>query len=194
MKMSETWVAALSLAFLGACAGVPTAPSVMALPGTGRSYEDFRIDDSQCRQTALQEVGGVTEDPGVRDAAIGTVIGALAGAAIGGKDGAAVGAGVGLLFGSAAGADAAQNYNYGSQRHYDNVYVQCMYAKGHKVPVSASMVSRGGKAASPYGSGSASGSTSAPAYPPPPPAGPPPSTVPPDYQSPQQPFYYPQPQ
>ena len=186
MNKLKAVFACSSLLLLCACAGVPTAPSVMALPGSGRSYEDFRIDDNQCRQAAFQQVGGVTEDPGVRDAAIGTVVGALAGAAIGGKDGAAVGAGVGLLFGSAAGADAAQNYNYGSQRHYDNVYVQCMYAKGHKVPVSASMVSRGGKAAAPYGSGAA--------YPPPPPSGSPPSTVPPDYQPQPQPFYYPQPQ
>ena len=184
MKLIKIAVVFLLLAFLGGCAGVPTAPSIMALPGTGRSFDDFRFDDTQCRQYAFQQVGGLTEDPGVRDAAIGTVVGALAGAAIGGKDGAAVGAGVGLLFGSAAGADAAQSHNYGSQRQYDNAYIQCMYAKGHKVPVSASMASRSGKTTTPYGSG--------PAYPPPPP-GQPPSSVPPDYQQ-QQPFYYPQPQ
>ena len=186
MKKRKAVVAALPLILLAACAGVPTAPSVIALPGSGRNYEEFRLDDDWCRRVAFQQVGGQTQDPGVRDATIGTVIGALAGAAIGGKDGAAVGAGLGLLFGSASGSDATQSYNYGTQRMYDNAYVQCMYAKGHKVPVSASMVSRGGKAASPYGSGAA--------YPPPPPSGPPPSTVPPDYQLQQQPFYYPQPQ
>ena len=183
MKTFKVAVIFSLLALLGGCAGVPTAPSIMALPGTDRSLDDFRFDDAQCRQYAFQQVGGVTEVPGVRDAAIGTVIGALAGAAIGGKDGAAVGAGVGLLFGSAAGADAAKSHNYGSQRQYDNAYIQCMYAKGHKVPVPASMSSRSGRASAPYGSG--------PAYPPP--QGQPPATVPPDYQ-PQQPFYYPQPQ
>ena len=100
MKTFKVAVIFSLLALLGGCAGVPTAPSIMALPGTDRSFDDFRFDDAQCRQYAFQQVGGVTEDPSVRDAAIGTVIGALAGAAIGGKDGAAVGAGVGLLFGS----------------------------------------------------------------------------------------------
>ena len=185
MNAFKVVAVSLSLALLGGCAGVPTAPSVMALPGSGRSFDDFRADDAQCRQYAFQQVGGVSEDPGVRDAAIGTVVGALAGAAIGGKDGAAVGAGVGLLFGSAAGADAAQSYNYGSQRQYDNAYIQCMYAKGHKVPVPASMASRSGKPVTTYGTGTA--------YPPPPPPGQTPTGVPPDYQS-QQPFYYPQPQ
>ena len=126
---------------------------------------------------------GLAMPPRLGASAWQAAISALAGAAIGGKDGAAVGAGVGLLFGSAAGADAAQSHNYGSQRQYDNAYIQCMYAKGHKVPVPASMASRSGKPATSYGTGTA--------YPPPP--GQPPSSVPPDYQ-PQQPFYYPQPQ
>jgi hypothetical protein len=31
----------------------------------------------------------------------------------------------------------SQNRAYGSQRQYDNAYIQCMYAQGHKVPVPA---------------------------------------------------------
>ena len=73
---------------------------------------------------------------GVRSAVVGTALGALAGAAIGGNSrGAGVGAGVGLLAGSAAGAGAGQQSGYALQRRYDHAYQQCMYAKGHRVPV-----------------------------------------------------------
>ena len=53
--------AALALAgLLGACAYMPTGPSVMALPGTGKSFDQFRADDANCRQYAFQQSGGVS--------------------------------------------------------------------------------------------------------------------------------------
>lgn len=133
-----------ALLALAACTTIPTGPSVMAMPGTGKSFDQFRADDADCRQYAYSQVGGATAndaavDSGVRSAAVGTAVGALAGAAIGGHRGAGVGAGVGLLAGSAAGANAAQASAYGSQRRYDNAYVQCMYAKGDRVPVPGRM-------------------------------------------------------
>lgn len=133
------------LLLLSGCASVPTGPSVMALPGSGRSFEQFRYDESDCRQYAREQTGGADRtgvDAGVRSAAVGTVIGAVAGAAIGGRDGAGVGAGTGLVVGSMAGSGAAQSSSYGSQRGYDNAFIQCMYAKGHKVPVSGTMMSK----------------------------------------------------
>ena len=42
-------VAALLLA---GCATVPTAPGVMALPGSAKSADEFRSDDAACRQAA----------------------------------------------------------------------------------------------------------------------------------------------
>ena len=66
--------------------------------------------------------------------------GFLAGAAIGGNgQGAAIGAGAGLLMGSAVGSDSARASGVGTQRQYDNAYIQCMYSKGHRVPVPANM-------------------------------------------------------
>jgi hypothetical protein len=127
--------AALALALVAGCASVPTAPSVMALPGSGKSFDAFRFDDGDCRNYASAQVGAVSNDPAVRNAIIGTAIGAVAGAAIGGHQGAGVGAGTGLLFGSAVGAGSQQDANRGSQRGYDAAYIQCMYAKGHRVPV-----------------------------------------------------------
>ena len=130
---------------LGACAVVPTGPSVMALPGTGMSFDRFRADDLDCRQYAYSQVGGKTamdnaRESAVTSAAVGTAVGALAGAALGGNSqGAAVGAGAGLLMGSAVGTDTSRASGIGTQRQYDNAYIQCMYAKGHRVPVPANM-------------------------------------------------------
>ena len=128
-----------ALLVLGGCVSMPTGPSVMVLPGSSKSFDQFRADDMECRQFAHYQVGGATTDSAAADsalksAAIGTAIGAVAGAAIGGRGGAATGAGVGLLGGSMAGAGAAGTSQYALQRRYDNGYVQCMYAKGHKVP------------------------------------------------------------
>jgi hypothetical protein len=121
------------------CATVPTGPNVMVLPGTGRSFEEFRADDYACRDYAAMQIGGKAQaanEAAVRNAAVGTAVGTVAGAAIGGRSSAGVGAGVGLVVGSASGAEATRASMYGSQRQYDNAYVQCMYAKGHRVPVS----------------------------------------------------------
>ena len=145
MKSTTTSLAAASiLLLLAGCASVPTGPSVMALPGSGKNFEQFRSDDAECRQYAQYQVGGVgadqaAVDAGVRSAAVGTVVGAVAGAAIGGHNGAGVGAGTGLLVGSMAGTGAAQSSAYATQRNYDNAYVQCMYAKGQQVPVSGAL-------------------------------------------------------
>lgn len=151
---------------LGACTTLPpTGPSVMVLPGTGKSFDQFRMDDAECRQYALQQSGTTAEsasvDSGVRSAAIGTVLGAVAGAAINGNRGASVGAGTGLLFGSAAGTSAANASAYGVQQRYDFGFTQCMYAKGHRVPVSGRLMTESGNRGS-Y------------APPPPPPGAPPP--------------------
>jgi hypothetical protein len=129
-----------ALLALAACVAVPTGPAVMVLPGTGKNFDEFRFDDSTCRQFAYDQIGGQTaaraqQDSAVASAIVGTAIGALAGAAIGGHSAdAAVGAGVGLLGGSMVGASTSQASAYGAQRRYDIAYLQCMYAKGHRVP------------------------------------------------------------
>ncbi|MBN9423246.1 MAG: hypothetical protein BGO63_08025 [Candidatus Accumulibacter sp. 66-26] len=166
------WPLLLVSLTLGACATVPTGPSVMVLPGTGKPFEQFRGDETVCRQFALQQVGGATaqqnaNDSAVTSAAVGTLVGAAAGAAIGGRGGAAVGAGGGLLVGSAAGADASQRSAYGTQRQYDIAFIQCMYAHGHRVPVPAGM-------AAPNASSAPAGGTRSGSAPPPPSGMPPP--------------------
>ena len=141
----KTLFSIATLAVSAGCASVPTGPSATAYPGTGKTFDQFRADDVACQQYALDYVGGKTphqqaQASAVESAAIGTAIGAVAGALIGGKEGAGFGAGTGLLVGSAVGANTAGQAAYGTQRHYDTAYLQCMYAKGQKVPVTGGFV------------------------------------------------------
>jgi hypothetical protein len=164
---------------LGACATVPTGPSVMVLPGTGKPFDQFQADDAACRQWALHTAGITTKkaatDTMVTGAAVGTAVGAAAGAALGAAAGnpaigAAAGAGVGLLGGTAVAGGYADANVSSVQRRYDVGYMQCMYAKGNQIPVSRGSV--------PYPRPAA---TSTPPPPPPPPAmtTPPPGSAPP---------------
>jgi hypothetical protein len=85
------------------------------------------------------------------------------------------------LAGSTAGAGAGQASGYGTQRRYDNAYIQCMYAKGERVPVSGQMAPA--RAYSPQPATSYSPPPPPPGYAPPPPPGyappPPPGYAPP---------------
>ncbi|MFM9966909.1 MAG: YMGG-like glycine zipper-containing protein [Burkholderiales bacterium] len=149
MKESFRYAPLVLLISLGACVTVPpSGPSMTALPGSGKSFDQFRASDAECRQYATSQIGGTTakqaaEDSALRSAVLGTAIGAVAGAAIGGQQGAAIGAGTGLIVGSVAGSDAGAYSARGAQQRYDSGYVQCMYAKGHKVPVSGRFTDSG---------------------------------------------------
>jgi uncharacterized protein YcfJ len=167
-----------------ACATVPTGPSVMVLPGTGKNFEQFQADNAVCRDWAAQETGTTTKHATtastVSGAAIGTAVGAAAGAAIGAAAGnpamgAAVGAGTGLFGGTVAGASAG-SASYGPiQRRYDNAYIQCMYAKGNQVPVAGAP--RSSYTTPPPPPPPPPGASAAPNVPPPP-VGPPPPPPP----------------
>ena len=163
----------LGIGALSACAVVPTGPNVMVLPGSGKPFEAFQVDDAVCRQYARSQLGiepaEAANQSAVASGAIGTVVGAAAGALIGAGAGnagagAAIGAGSGLVLGGASGLGASGASAATSQSRYDMAYVQCMYAKGNQVPgVATAPVAR--------------------STPPPPPPGqpppPPPGVVPP---------------
>jgi len=134
------------LVFAGACTTMPTGPSVLVLPGTGKSFDQFRADDTECKLFADGQIGGssaaqAATDSTMRSAALGTAVGAAAGAAIGGRSGAGVGAGTGLVAGTVAGAGAGDLSGYALQQRYDFGYQQCMYAKGNRIPVSGRLMS-----------------------------------------------------
>ncbi|HXJ84102.1 MAG TPA: glycine zipper family protein [Candidatus Methylomirabilis sp.] len=142
--MVRRWLGlVIAVPLLGACATVPTGPSVMVLPGGGKTFEEFQADDFACRQWASVQAGTspgqAANQSGITSAAIGTVLGAAFGAAIGAAAGnpalgAAAGAGGGLLLGSSNGFGAAAYSGAAVQQRYDNAYQQCMYAKGNQIP------------------------------------------------------------
>jgi hypothetical protein len=43
-------------AVIAGCASAPTGPSVMVLPGSGKTMEQFQVDDTRCRQAATGEL------------------------------------------------------------------------------------------------------------------------------------------
>jgi hypothetical protein len=144
MRVVRFGTAAVALVALAGCAvAPPSGPSVMVMPGKGKSFAAFQADDAACRQFASQQTGIAPQDAAnqslVSSAAVGTVLGAAAGAAIGAAAGnpamgAAIGAGSGAVLGTGAGVGAAQ-YSAGSvQYRYDVGYVQCMSAKGESTP------------------------------------------------------------
>src|ERR687891_300179 len=131
------------IGLLSACAAVPTGPSVMVLPGVGKPFDQFQVDDKVCRQYAQTQTGVPPGEAGtpstLNPAVLGRLLGAGAGAAIGAAAGdagvgAAIGAGSGLLFGMASGAEAGAGAGRPLQWRYDASYMQCMYAKGNQLP------------------------------------------------------------
>lgn len=129
------------VSLLASCASMPSGPSVMTLPGSGKTFDQFREDDMYCKQYALEQIGGTTPSraaisSGVGTAAVGTGVGAATGGAIAGATGAAIGAGSGLLLGGLVGTGIGRSSRTQSQERYDMGYVQCMYGKGHRVPIS----------------------------------------------------------
>ena len=123
--MKRTALALAALAILAGCATPPPeGPSVMVLPGSSKSFDQFRFDDNECRQFAMNSIGGTTaaqasNDAAVKSAVVGTAVGAAAGGLMGGNSGAGVGAGIGLAGGALAGSGAGQASGYTMQQRYD---------------------------------------------------------------------------
>ena len=100
--------------FLSACSTMPSGPQVQAMPGTGKSLTQFNADGALCQKNAMDVIAGKTSSqPATSKEAQGTV-----------PDSAAKTA--------PAASDSSKS---GLQRRYDFAYFQCMYSKGHRVPV-----------------------------------------------------------
>ena len=131
---------ALSALLLTACSTTTYGPSVLVLPGSGKTFEQFRFDEQECRAYA---------QPSDQDSA--------------------------------------------AQQQFDRRFVQCMYAKGHKVPVSSRYSDAQQEAAArtttttppppPPSPPPAQPPAEARTTPPPPPAGQPPAEAPPDLRT-----------
>ena len=84
------------------CGIIPTGPSVMVLPGTGLSLEQFSKDNVTCQQFATFQVSGTQNQADINNASANT---------------------------------NTSSTLYETQLRYDMAYIQCMYGKGHQVPV-----------------------------------------------------------
>ncbi|WP_297490088.1 glycine zipper family protein [Acidocella sp.] len=135
----------LPLLTLGACTvAPPSGPSVVAMPGQGRSFSQFQQDDATCRdyaQSKMPDAGQVaqtSQQNSAATAAAGTLIGAAAGAALGSLSGnvgagAGVGAGLGLLGGASVAGNNTQAGADSLQERYDVAYAQCMVGHGESI-------------------------------------------------------------
>lgn len=61
MKISRVLAAFGVAAVIGGCASAPTGPSVMVLPGTGKTMDQFQAEDGRCRQVAAGELQHVPQ-------------------------------------------------------------------------------------------------------------------------------------
>src|SRR5579871_4822565 len=118
----------------------PPGPSVMVLPPKGKPFEAYAQDHTVCKQFAAEEVAGADTQANLRT--LGTVVtnaglGAALGAAVGGG-GAAIGAASGAIAGAYVGANDTPWGVYQIQNRYNDAFLECMYAKGNQIPMSAS--------------------------------------------------------
>jgi outer membrane lipoprotein SlyB len=124
-------LALLPVFALGACTvAPPTGPTVVGMPGQGKSFAQFQQDDNYCRnyaQSKTTDAAQVSNDAqvnGNRTAVAGTLIGAAAGAVLGAVAGnagagAAIGAGAGLLGGASVAGNNTQAAADSLQGRYD---------------------------------------------------------------------------
>jgi len=138
-------LALLPVLALGACAvAPPTGPTVVSLPGPGKSFPQFQRDDDTCRNYAATRNPYTGADAANASnnanatAVAGTLIGAAAGAVLGSLSGnvgagAAVGAGAGLLGGASVAGGQAQGAADSLQGRYDVSYAQCMVGNGETI-------------------------------------------------------------
>lgn len=124
---------------LAACAFGPSGPTVTVMPAVGKPFDLFQKEDQECRQYAANSTSSASQEAlreGITTAAVGTALGAAAGAMVNGgsHQGVGTGAGIGLVGGSLVGAINSGQKQQQAQIQYNNVYMQCMYAKGNQVP------------------------------------------------------------
>lgn len=136
MKSFKYIILCTTALIIAACASTPMGPTVRALPGKGKSFDQFQYDQATCKQYADDQTRGQAEaanQTGFFEGAGGTLLGAGLGAAIGGGRGAAIGAASGAVAGTAVGATTSGQKQHSIQQQYNDAYVACMVAKKNLV-------------------------------------------------------------
>lgn len=132
-------LALMATIVLSACVSAPTGPTIAIMPREGKSFEEFKKDDDECRAFAaksVQDGNTAALKEGAISTATGAAIGAAAGALYQGGSSKNVGTGaaIGMVGGAAVGAMGASSKETQAQTQYNTAYQQCMYTKGNQVP------------------------------------------------------------
>ena len=152
---------ALGFALLSGCATFPEGPSIRALPGTGKSMEEFRAADDACRQDSLERVRSKRPDLAVSETDQTHAVAATTGDAT--RGGSIMQDPVTASGTASAMRPETKDISARDLQHeYDYAYVRCMYVMGHRVPVPRQAIAPWSQHPSPS---SASGSTPSDAYP-----------------------------
>ena len=61
MTMRLTTAIVATAILTTACASTATGPSVMVLPGTGKTFDQFQAEDARCRQAAATDAATAKE-------------------------------------------------------------------------------------------------------------------------------------
>ena len=140
--MKAVAAAALIVGLAGCTVAPPSGPTVVAMPGQGKSFDAFRYDDNLCRGYASQHMNPAAAQAAGQNAnttaVAGTLLGAATGALLGAAGGnagmgAAAGGGAGLLLGSSMAGNQAQGAANSMQAQYNVAYAQCMVAHGNRM-------------------------------------------------------------
>lgn len=134
--------ATIIIGLAGCTVAPPSGPTVVAMPGQGKSFAAFQHDDRLCRGYASEHVNPAEAQAAGQNAnttaVAGTLLGAATGALLGAAGGnagmgAAAGGGAGLLLGSSMAGNQAQGAANSMQARYNVAYAQCMVAHGNRM-------------------------------------------------------------
>lgn len=120
-----------------ACGTIPAngGPTVAVLPGGGKSMPEFNTDDIACRVTAKAKANDSSPLPVAMGLGKPEIVATVRGRLSLRENAEST---TGSVFGNAPAASAGV---VTPQVRYDTAYVQCMYSKGHKIPIGEAMSS-----------------------------------------------------
>ena len=100
LYLSRKYITVITLSILlTACVSSPTGPTITIMPREGKSFEEFKRDDDECRSFAsksVQDGNAAALKAGAISAATGAAIGAAAGAMYQGGSSKNVGTGAAI--------------------------------------------------------------------------------------------------
>lgn len=131
------WAALAPVLVAAGCSTLPagSAPTVAVLPGGGKDMAAFNKDDIACRSDAHASAHQSTPLPAAMGLARGEVVASTRGRLALRESTDST---TGSVYGGSPAADAG---TFTIQQRYDTAYLQCMYSKGHNIPVNEAMSS-----------------------------------------------------